>query len=135
MAIKAPPLLGQRPQLTVDSLQEAAAVAKRLAGPLRVWRQTATEQQELFYYREFVIHAQAGALLGLAGVRAMLSRHLGPFTLELGRWPVRHTMLIGWRGALEAARRPLHRHRPAPPSAARYTDDAEATPGLRTQLR
>jgi hypothetical protein len=116
----------------VDSLREAARVALRTAGPLRVSRQTEHGLHELFFYRDIVIHAEAEDCSGVAAIRRMLANHAHPFTLESGRWPARHTMLIEWSRAMKAVRST----RPVPRTAAqpvRYVDESEATTPLGIQ--
>ncbi len=128
MAIKPTPLVRRRPALAVDSLHEAATVARRLAGPLKVTRRDERGIQELYFYRDLVIHAQSSGHGGVAAVRSMLASHRGPFTCEDGRWPARHTMLIEWSALLDEARKPVRRvARPVITPVARYRDESEAT--------
>ena len=88
----------------VDSLLEAAAVALRTSGPLKVWRLTERGRHELYFYRDLVIHAHAEGHCGVEAVRRMLTNHAQAFTLEQGRWPAQHTMLVGWPQVLASAR-------------------------------
>lgn len=110
----------------VDSLEEAAKVALRTSGPLKVWRVTARGRHELFLYRDLVIHASAEGESGVAAVRRMVANHVHAFTLEEGRWPNQHTMLMEWAKVIEAAKasRPLRQSTLQP---VRYADESEAT--------
>ncbi len=110
----------------VDSLEEAAKVALRTSGPLKVWRATAGGRHELFFYRDLVIHASAEGKRGLVAIRRMLDNHAHAFTLDEGRWPAEHTMLMEWSKVIEAARgsQPLRQSTLQP---VRYTDESEAT--------
>lgn len=62
----------------------------------------------------------------MAAVRRMLDAHDQPLTLEQGRWPPQHTMLIDWSKVIEAAKasRPVRQSTLQP---VRYTDENEAT--------
>ena len=110
----------------VDSLQEAAAVALRTSGPLKVWRLTERGRHEIYFYRDLVIHANAEGHPGIEAVRRMLAHHAQAFTLEQGRWPAQHTMLIGWPQVLATARAkgPIRQNTLQP---VRYADEGEAT--------
>ncbi len=110
----------------VDSLQEAAKVALHTAGPLKAWRDTERGRHELFFYRDLVIHATAEGCTGVDAVRRMLRHHEHAFTLDAGRWPSQHTMLIEWAQVMDAAQT----SRPAVQSTlqpARYVDESEST--------
>lgn len=98
----------------------------RTAGPLRVWRTTDRGRHEIYFYRDFVIHAAAEGCTGVAAIRRMLARHAYPFTLESGRWPAQHTMLIEWSRAMKAVRsaRPVPQ---VPVQPVRYVDESEST--------
>ena len=115
----------------VASLQEAARVALRTAGPLEAWRSTPGGRQEIFFYRDIVIHAKASGCGGAEAVRKMLSESTFPFILRSGRWPRRHSMLIEWSRLLTE----LHRTAPKPAEPARYTDPSEATTPLGVPTR
>lgn len=118
----------------VESLQEAATVALRTSGPLKVWRLTDRGRHELFFYRDLVIHAYAEGHAGVEAVRRMLANHASAFTLEPGRWPAQHTMLIGWPQVLASARGrgPVPRNALQP---IRYADEGEATVPLQPGSR
>lgn len=111
------------------TLREAASAASRLDGPLRAWRRRADVLQEVFFYRDLVIHAEAGPLLGVGAVEEMLGFDVIPYHLETGRWPPRQSMQIGWTTIIEAARQ-IQRERSGPREAAQpvsYVDDSEST--------
>ena len=110
----------------VESLEEAAKVALRTSGPLKVWRATAHGRHELFFYRDMVIHANAEGQRGITAVRRMLDNHARAFTLAEGRWPAQHTMLMAWSKVIEAARgsQPVRQSTLQP---VRYADESEAT--------
>lgn len=112
----------------VASLQQAARVALRTAGPVEAWRTTAEGRQEIFFYRDIVIHAKTPGCGGAEAVRKMLSEPTRPFVLRSGRWPRRHTMLVEWSRLL-ATLRPRSTE-PAPAEPASYTDPSEATAPL-----
>ncbi|MGH1342419.1 MAG: hypothetical protein ACRBN8_12745 [Nannocystales bacterium] len=112
----------------VACLQEAARVALRTAGPLEAWRATSEGRQEIFFYRDIVIHAKAHGHGGAEAVRKMLSEPTLPFVLRSGRWPRRHTMLIEWSRLL-AELRPVSSERPRVEPVC-YSDPCEATAPL-----
>ncbi len=112
----------------VECLQQAARVALRTAGPVEAWRTTSTGRQEIFFYRDIVIHAKAHSCGGAEAVRKMLSQPTLPFILRSGRWPRRHTMLIEWSRLLSELRPTASE--PSPIVPASYTDPSEATAPL-----
>lgn len=101
-------------------------MALRTAGPLKVWRLTERGRHELFFYRDLVIHATAEGCSGVHAVRRMLANHALPFSIEPGRWPSQHTMLIDWTQVMHAAQaaRPVAAH---PLEPVRYADESEST--------
>ncbi len=116
--------------LTVESLHDAARVALRGSAPLRAWRGTGRDRQEVFFYRDLVTHVAADGSAGLPALRKILLGHADPFNLQFGRWPGRHTMLIQWSHLLDAVQTAPKRRR-ALEEPVRYTDPSEATVPLR----
>ena len=78
-------------------LRDIAEQARRASSPIRAWRDEGERFVEVYFYRDFIIHADFRGTEGLRAAEEMMHREELEYRVDVGVWPRRHTMLADWK--------------------------------------